>query len=510
MHQIVLWEIVIKIKLSRKVLAYGKERQGFTVLFIGLNFVSGYSTVVGATHLIPSFPIALGAGILAQSALLALLSGFMLKKASMRKWLAALFFASLCVYSSSFTYWTAFAEASATDVAASRASLAHSNFERSYVQPIRKGLSDAEQARDETKLKMSCEAESGCTTNDGPGEGEGFQKLQQQLAEEEAVVSRYTNALNSMQNRKQEFLEDREISDLESDDFLALDMYLYSFVPEEFSGDVKAPVRDRYVDERLDHPILSPVYMILSGKVSALASMGFAILFDGVILLSLGTAIVEGNSRASGARSLAKLLTSPVTLWKGFSLEAKELISRPVVIQPTREEYQELENALDAVRMTKIPVYQFLNGLLDMTNDDGTISLERFDKARIDQDRISLKMANNYRMLYQGFLHTMSTQRVGWIANIDRRESWMILEQYRNKYDMWISDVRTQSYAEEHARLRSKRMGGSSHTEMFIPPSIENPSPAPIGLGRSSNDFVDVEANEVDKSTDGNSSSFRA
>ncbi len=503
-------------------MAITRRDNGLLFLLVGLNTVSGVSTVIGATYILP-FSIALVAGLLSQTVLLTLLSGLIMKRAPLRKWISALFFASLCVYASFFTYWKIMTDEKREEISLSKAISKYSEFENKNLGPIRDKLSKVKEELKRLDKLLVCENKDGCTSGRGGGRGEWYRKLQVDRENQAAIVSKYEEQLNLIERKKNKIIQGRTLQQLSTTEIFNLSNSLYALIPGEFSKEIpSSPRREDYFMEELDELIIAPVYMLRAGEPSAYSAMGLAIGFDGIILLLMGTAVVTKASSSSSLRNLANIfLISPITSVKEVIAEILNAINKPPIIQPTQSEIEELENALDVVRRTGISISPFLYGLLNMTNN----KTHTIDLSNIMVNESSPKMAVNYKILYRSFLNTMATARVGWVTEDSNGESWKIKSDCQGKYNIWLSDSRNH-YSRLDSEPSSKKISGRMYNNTLLPPVLDgttsqlknedsdlldnkNVNNSQVINITSSSEIIEDSNNKQDKRTDGGYRWFR-
>lgn len=253
-------------------------------LLLALTLLSAGSmgtTLLGAKQILPS-PLAEVVGVSVQAMLFAMLAGFMLDHAPVRKWLAVGVFSVISVYTSFFTYHDELTGTAETGAQLEVALQAHAIVTGTLYTPLR---TDCQVLRGEAEaLYEAAKREAGGGSVTGV---KGYGPVARKYGREASAKAVDAERACSLANRLQPLFE-IDVEGLTPEDIFKADLTAWQ---QAGSKEMPAPSRADYVDLNAQVALLTPIHRIAEGQVPAIMALLLALLVDGMGLL-LGTAVV--------------------------------------------------------------------------------------------------------------------------------------------------------------------------------------------------------------------------
>ena len=274
-----------------------------------LNLGSGFTTVRGASQILPSF-VAYPMGVTIQGVLFALIARLFLKHAPLIKWVVVGCFSTFSVYTSFFAYYDLLNRETREKTRIELANSGHQSLVGEFFTPIQNKVNSLESEIGIINKKIEKE-----TQGERGGRPKGCGKVCQQLKEEREIVEVQKAQLEPLVNRLQPLfnynVEDKSPKEIFQTDLKALSKVGENCLPKELLSELEITclpdkylralnpqnpeykeLKLTYIDPDLEVDFLAPIFKVMKGEGSAIASVIMALLIDGcIILLGIGVEI---------------------------------------------------------------------------------------------------------------------------------------------------------------------------------------------------------------------------
>ena len=274
-----------------------------------LNLGSGFTTVRGASQILPSF-VAYPMGVTIQGVLFALIARLFLKHAPLIKWVVVGCFSTFSVYTSFFAYYNLLTGETREKARIELANSGHKSLVGEFFTPIQNKVNSLESEIGIINKKIEKE-----TQGERGGRPKGCGKVCQQLKEEREIVEVQKAQLEPLVNRLQPLfnynVEDKSPKEIFQTDLKALSKVGENCLPKELLSELEITclpdkylkalnpqnpeykeLKLTYIDPDLEVDFLAPILKVMKGEGSAIASVIMALLIDGcIILLGIGVEI---------------------------------------------------------------------------------------------------------------------------------------------------------------------------------------------------------------------------
>ena len=274
-----------------------------------LNLGSAFTTVRGASQFLPIF-VAYPMGITIQGVLFALIARLFLKHAPLIKWVVVGGFSTFSVYTSFFAYYNLLTGETREKARIELANSGHKSLVGEFFTPIQNKVNSLESEIGIINKKIEKE-----TQGERGGRPKGCGKVCQQLKEEREIVEVQKAQLEPLVNRLQPLfnynVEDKSPKEIFQTDLKALSKVGENCLPKELLSELEITclpdkylkalnpqnpeykeLKLTYIDPDLEVDFLAPIFKVMKGEGSAIASVIMALLIDGcIILLGIGVEI---------------------------------------------------------------------------------------------------------------------------------------------------------------------------------------------------------------------------
>lgn len=308
---------------------------GLLLLLLVLNIRSAYTTVLGSRQLMP-YPMSDILGVSIQTMLFLVLAGFALKEAAIRKWTVVVVFATICIYTSFFSYYEELAGGADAQEQLDAALVTHATFVSAIYQPARSRIDTL--AREAEALFELAEREASRGSTSGVT---GYGPLAKKYAQEAGEKKVEAQGLQADLDRLEPHFE-YSVEGLTPEEVFRKDLQAWQLAPADWKATVAMPAPGDYLDESARVALLLPFERVKEGDLAAVMALSLATLVDGIAIF-LGTAIHSRQKKTTLSEQVAGFIGHVKT----SGAVVRTALSRPAVTDPKSE--VQLDDVLQVV-----------------------------------------------------------------------------------------------------------------------------------------------------------------
>ena len=397
------------------------------VLLIFANIVSGYTTIDGASKVLPiAWAWILGSFI--QILLFLALADLIMKTTPWRKWLTVALFTFLSVYTSFFTYYTTLAGNINTQNEFETAVQTHNKFVADVYTPLETRL--AQQKTDTKILRARADKEAQGFNTGLVGKGDVYRKLQQDALEAEEKLKSLTDLVNNLEAKFKYEVEaikpnKEKVPLLKPREIFKKDQEALASVPKEYLPEKYPDLKlENYIDKDLEVALITPIKKLSEGTKDANAIAALFIAF-GVDVWSviLGTAITANNKRTS----IIKMIGNAIANMKKDFQQAEETIKHGTSYDEDEEEHN-----------LKMEIVKL------MLRGKGSVFLTEFYQAivqvsphKIDADTFNNNHPNpTFQLGFRILIDKLHKRK--WVKYDEKNNNWVVEDNYYDRVITWL------------------------------------------------------------------------
>ncbi|MEH1780357.1 MAG: hypothetical protein V7L26_14795 [Nostoc sp.] len=414
-------------------------------LLIGLlaifNLVSAYTTIKGVKILLDNSTLAVSLGGFIQLVLFLTLSGFMLKKAHLPKWIAVIVFTFISVYTSFFTYYTNLSSKTNTELAHNKAEEAHNKLVADVYTPMQEKLRQLQQEANTLQRKANEEAGIGLTTG-LIGRGPIAKNFEEKTLEKEGEAKQFERTFNELTPKF-----NYDLKEFEPKEIMKKDRQALAATPKVFRNNYKEKDLDRstYINPEDDISLFAPYLKLKSQDVNqkrpAILSLLMASLIDGMSIL-LGAATTFNPYRRSRIVIVGQAIARLITNIKRSSAEITQAFkqSGAALTETPPEADTELD---DTVEMLTLRLRgrgsEFLQSFYGAINETAPHEINR--------SLFESHSEQSYRNSFRDLTDQFRDPKLKWIEIHDKK--WQVQEEYYHRMVRWLKTEIKRLYQEE-------------------------------------------------------------
>lgn len=269
-----------------------KRDMPLLVILLIFNFWSGATTIIGAQQILPD-SLALICGLAIQIMLFGLLSGWIMKYSTIRKWFAILIFSIASVYTSFFCYYDVLAGDINIRDAFNSAYEQHQQLKANILTPVEQNYIKSKNELKNLEKLAKQECDFGITTGIA-GCGPKYRSIKIEIIRKESEVENNKILFKKIQNKF-----NIDVNKLSPNEIYKHDLEILSLAPKQLKSNFYIN-ESKYNKNIYDVNFLTPFYKTFDEsqrETPAVFAFIIAIVVDGIAILQ-GTAIQKPNDKS--------------------------------------------------------------------------------------------------------------------------------------------------------------------------------------------------------------------